>query len=144
MKKPTIIFLIIFMNFSCEEALEFKELAIKDFTIEIPAHWRLEEAQGYDSIVRRIKINEKEIIGIDLGLYSSNLIVDSATHDIIYKIIDNRTAKIVKPENFQSGTIGVYFDSLDTYKTKLQMSSINLSATNQVLFLQAIESLRFD
>lgn len=128
-------------NFTIE--VEHKTLEVENFTIIIPTTWNLEELQGYDSFVRQISINEQEKIIIDLGWYSSNLNVDNSIHDITNKTIDNKFAKIVKPTNFQQGTTGVYFDSLDIKKTKLQMSGINLSAGNQRLFLTAIETLKF-
>ena len=143
MKKVIIFLIIILAIFSCDDEVEQIELSIKDFTIEVPSNWTLEEVQGYDSYVRQIKINEHEIISIDLGWYSSSLNVDDLTHDIIFKTIDNKEAKIVNPKNFKQGTTGVYFDSLDIQRTKLQMSGIDLSETNQRQFLTAIETIKF-
>ena len=128
---------------SCTEDPELKTLDVNRFTIIIPTTWKLEEVKGYDSFVREITINEQEKINIDLGWYSSNLNVDNATHDITFKPIDNRNAKIVRPKNFQPGITGVYFDSLDIQKTKLQISGVDLSEGNQRLFLNAIETLKF-
>jgi hypothetical protein len=128
---------------SCNYEAEQKILDVERFTIKTPATWTLEKVQGYDSFVRQIKINEQEKVSIDLGQYSSNLNVDNSTHDIITKTIDNKNAKIVKPINFQRGTTGVYFDSLDSQKTKFQMSGIDLSADNQRLLLTAIETIKF-
>ena len=128
---------------SCNDESEQKTLDVERFTIVVPSTWTLEQVQGYDSFVRQIKINEEEKIGIDLGAYSSNLNVDNSTHDIVFKAIDGKNAKIVKPKNFQLGTTGVYFDSLDTQKTKFQMSGIDLSKKNQQFFLTAIATLKF-
>lgn len=128
---------------SCNDDGEQKTIDVEKFTIEIPSTWILEKVQGYDSFVRQIKINEKEKITIDLGWYSSNLNVDNSTHEILIKTIDNKTAKVVRPRNLHLGTTGVYFDSLDIQKTKFQMSGIDLSRGNQLLFLSAIETLRF-
>ena len=142
--KKIIIFLITSLAiFSCDDEVERIELSVRDFTIEVPSNWTLEEVQGFDSYVRRIKINEHEIIGIDLGWYSSSLNVDDLTHNITLKILDNRDAKIVYPKNFGQGTTGVYFDSLDNQGTKLQMSGFDLSEANQHLFLTAIETIKF-
>ena len=142
--KRLIVFLIASLTIlSCNDEVEQKTVDVEKFTIIIPSTWNLEELQGYDSFVRQIRINEQEKINIDLGWYSSNLNVDNSTHDITNKTIDNKSAKIVKPKNFQHGTTGVYFDSLDIQKTKLQMSGVNLSAGNQRLFLTAIETLKF-
>lgn len=146
MKVMTKIILLLITSlaiFSCENELELMELPVGDFIIEIPSDWKLEEGQGYDSFVRQIKINEHEVISIDLGWYSSSLNVDESTHDITFKKIDNKEAKIVNPKNFTKGTTGVYFDSLDAQKTKLEMSGFDLSEKNQRLFLNAIETIRF-
>ena len=143
MKKVILVLIAGLTILSCNDEAEQKTLDVERFTINIPSSWTLEQVQGYDSFVRQIKINEQEIISIDLGWYSSNLNVDNLTHDIIIKTIDSKYAKIVKPKNFQRGTTGVYFDSLDIQKTKLQMSGIDLSEGNQRLFLTAIETLKF-
>lgn len=143
MKTLIIVLIASLTVLSCNDEVEQKTLDVEKFTIIIPSTWNLEELQGYDSFVRQIRINEQEKIGIDLGWYSSNLNVDNSTHDITNKTIDNKSAKIVKPKNFHQGTTGVYFDSLDIQKTKLQMSGVNLSAGNQRLFLTAIETLKF-
>jgi hypothetical protein len=129
--------------FSCNDEVERKTLNVDRFTIIVPSSWTLHEVQGYDSFVRQININEQEKISIDLGWYSSKLDVDNSTHDITFHTIDHKDAKIVKPKNFQRGTTGVYFDSLDIQKTKFQMSGIDLSEGNQRLFLTAIETLKF-
>ncbi len=143
MKRMILGLVVVLTILSCSDEAEQIVLDVERFTIKIPSTWTLEEVQGYDSFVRQIKINEQEKIGIDIGWYSSNLNVDNSAHDIGFKIIDNRDAKIVKPKNFQRGTTGVYFDSLDIQKTKFQMSGIDLSAGNQQLFLTAIETLKF-
>ena len=143
MKRLIIVLIASLTVLSCNDEVEQKTLDVEKFTIIIPSTWNLEELQGYDSFVRQIRINEQEKISIDLGWYSSSLNVDNSTHDITNKTIDNKSAKIVKPKNFQQGTTGVYFDSLDIQKTKLQMSGVNLSAGNQRLFLTAIETLKF-
>lgn len=143
MKRLIIVLIASLIGLSCNDEIEQKTLDADRFTIKVPSTWAFEEVQGYDSFVRQIKINEQEKISIDLGWYSSNLNVENSTHDIINKTIDNKSAKIVKPKNFQQGTTGVYFDSLDIQKTKFQMSGIDLSAENQRLFLTAIETLRF-
>jgi len=129
---------------SCHDEIEQKTLNVEKFTIIVPTTWSLEEMQGYDSFVRQIRINEQEKISIDLGWYSSNLNVDNSTHEIIARTIDNKDAKIVRPINFQKGTTGVYFDSLDIQRTKFQMSGVDLSPGNQRLFLTAIETLKFN
>ena len=144
MKRLIIVLIASLTVLSCNDEVEQKTLDVDKFTIIIPSTWTLEEVQGYDSFVRQIRINEQEKISIDLGWYSSNLNVDNSTHDIIIKTIDNKAAKIVKPKNFQQGTTGVYFDSLDIQKTKFQMSGIDLSAGNQRLFLTAIETIKFN
>ncbi|MEJ7643710.1 MAG: hypothetical protein WKF87_03890 [Chryseolinea sp.] len=143
MKKVILVLIACLTIFSCNDEIEQQTLDIEKFTIIIPSTWTLEEVQGYDSFVRQIKINEQEIISIDLGRYSSNLNVDNSTHDIIVKTIDNKVAKIVNPKKFERGTTGVYFDSLDVQKTKCQISGIDLSSGNQRLFLSAIETLKF-
>ena len=143
MKKVILVLIAGLTILSCNDEFEQKTLDADRFTIKVPSTWAFEEVQGYDSFVRQIKINEQEKISIDLGWYSSNLNVDNSTHNITIKTIDNKDAKIVTPKNFQLGTTGVYFDSLDIQKTKFQMSGIDLSAENQRLFLTAIETLRF-
>jgi hypothetical protein len=143
MKRLIIVLIASLTVLSCNDEVEQKTLDVEKFIIIIPSTWNLEELQGYDSFVRQIRINGQEKISIDLGWYSSNLNVDNSTHDITNKTIDNKSAKIVKPKNFQQGTTGVYFDSIDIQKTKLQMSGVNLSAGNQRLFLTAIETLKF-
>jgi hypothetical protein len=143
MKKMILVLIASLTILSCSDEVEQKTLDVERFTIIVPSTWNLEDVQGYDSFVRQIKINEQEKINIDLGWYSSNLNVDNLTHDVITKTIDNKDAKIVKPKNFQNGTTGVYFDSLDIQKTKLQMSGVDLSTSNQRLFLTAIETLKF-
>ena len=130
--------------FSCDDQMESQEISIIDFTIDIPANWTLEEVQGYDSYVKKIVIDEKEVIDLELGWYSTNLIVDNSSHEIIYKLIDNREAKIAKPKNFQKGITGVYFDNRDSQKAKLLMSSTDLTRAHQWLFLQAIETIKFN
>ena len=112
--------------FSCDDQMESQEISIIDFTIDIPANWTLEEVQGYDSYVKKI------------------VIVDNSSHEIIYKLIDNREAKIAKPKNFQKGITGVYFDNRDSQKAKLLMSSTDLTRAIQWLFLQAIETIKFN
>jgi hypothetical protein len=142
--KRIILALIAGLTFlSCNDEIEQKTLDVERFTIIVPSTWTLEEVQGYDSFVRQIKINEQEKISIDLGWYSSNLNVDNSTHDIKINTIDNKEAKIVQPKHFQRGTTGVYFDSLDIQKTKFEMSGTDLSVGNQLLFLTAIETLKF-
>jgi hypothetical protein len=143
MKKIMLVLIAGLTILSCNDEVEEKTLDLERFTIKIPSTWTFEEVQGYDSFVRQIKINEQEKINIDLGWYSSNLNVDNSTHDILIKIIDNKKAKIVKPRNFQRGTTGIYFDSLDIQKTKFQMSGVDLSDGNQRLLLIAIETLKF-
>jgi hypothetical protein len=143
MKKLILILMLSLIILSCNDENEQKTLDVERFTIIVPSTWTLEDVQGYDSFVRQIKINEQEMISIDVGWYSSNLNVDNLTHDILFKRIDNRDAKIVQPKAFQLGTTGVYFDSLDIQKTKFQMSGIDLSHRNQRLFLSAIETLKF-
>jgi len=143
MKKLILVLIAGLTILSCNDEVEQKTLDVERFTIIVPSTWTFVEVQGYDSFVRQIKISEQEIIGIDLGWYSSNLNVDNSTHNIIVKTIDNKVAKIVSPKNFQRGTTGVYFDSLDIQKTKCQISGIDLSAGNQRLFLTAIETLKF-
>jgi hypothetical protein len=143
MKKLILILMLSLIILSCNDENEQKTLDVERFTIIVPSTWTLEDVQGYDSFVRQIKINEQEKISIDVGWYSSNLNVDNLTHDILFKRIDNRDAKIVQPKAFQLGTTGVYFDSLDIQKTKFQMSGIDLSHRNQRLFLSAIETLKF-
>lgn len=143
MKRLMIVLIASLTVLSCDDEVEQKTLDVERFTMVVPSTWNLEEVQGYDSFVRVIKISEQEEITIDLGRHSSSLNVDNSTHDIFIKTIDNKAAKIVKPKNFQHGTTGVYFDSLDMQRTKFQMSGINLSAGNQRLFLTAIETLKF-
>lgn len=143
MKRLIIVLIASLIVLSCNDEIEQKTVDVDKFTILIPSTWNLEEVQGYDSFVRQIRINEQEKISIDLGWYSSNLNVDNTTHDIMTKTIDSKVAKIVKPRNFQKGTTGVYFDSLDIQKTKFQMSGLDLSSGNQQLFLTAIETIKF-
>lgn len=143
MKRLIIVLIASLIVLSCNDEVEHKTVDVDKFTILIPSTWNLEEVQGYDSFVRQIRINEQEKISIDLGWYSSNLNVDNTTHDIMTKTIDSKVAKIVKPRNFQKGTTGVYFDSLDIQKTKFQMSGLDLSSGNQQLFLTAIETIKF-
>lgn len=128
---------------SCNEDAEQKSVDMHRFTMRIPQAWTVEEVQGYDSFVRLIRISDRETIGIDLGWYSSSLNVSNITHHISYTAIDGKSAKIVKPKNPGLGTTGVYFDSLDHQKTRLQMSGDDLSSENQRQFLNAIETIRF-
>jgi len=122
---------------------EVEQLELESFTIELPSNWTFNEVQGYDSYVRQIKTSDNQIINMDLGWYSSDLPVDDQTHNITFKLIDNKEAKIVHPRNFRNGTTGVYFDNLDNQGTKLQISGIDLSESNQLLFLNAIETIKF-
>ncbi|MEQ8336079.1 MAG: hypothetical protein RIA62_01955 [Cyclobacteriaceae bacterium] len=130
--------------FSCDNnEIGPTEFAFKNFTIELPSNWSINEVQGYDSYVSQIKTSNNQIINIDLGPYSSDLPVDTQTHDITHQIIDNKEAKVVSPKNFQSGITGVYFNNLDNQGTKLQLSGSDLSKSNQRLFLTAIETIKF-
>lgn len=115
---------------SCNYKAELETLDVERFTIDVSSGWAFEKLQGYDSYVWQIKINEQEKVDIDLGWYSSKLNVDNTTHDILFKTIHTKGAKIVRPKNFQDGTTGIYFDSIDIQNTKLQMSGIYLSAKN--------------
>lgn len=145
MKHPYVAILIVFLValVSCSGDHSIKTMDIGKFTMDVPSAWSLREVQGYDSFVRQIKIDEQESIDIDLGWYSSSLNVDNSTHITVIKKIDERTAKIVEPKIFKHGLTGVYFDSLDIEKTKLQISGNDLSEKNQRLFLAAIETIKF-
>lgn len=129
--------------FSCQDEVDHLEFSTESFTMELPSNWTFNEVQGYDSHVRQIKSSDNQIIDMDLGWYSSDLPVDDQTHDITFKLIDNKEAKIVQPRDFRNGTTGVYFGNLDDQGTKLQMSGIDLSESNQLLFLNAIETIKF-
>lgn len=143
MKK--ILYVILFLAVvSCGTEIEPKELRVRDFTIDIPTSWKFQEQQGYDSYVSLIETNDSEIISIDLGWYSDSLNVDNSTHTITYKTIDGKKAKIVAPINIESGTTGVYFGQIDDIGTKLQMSGEDLSKTNTLIFLQVIETIKFN
>lgn len=144
MKKILLFLVTAVVLFSCDDELDYKELLIKDFTISIPSNWTFKELQGIDSYVSRIEINEQEVINIDLGWYSNSLNVDNSSHDIIFKSIDSKGAKVVRPKKFKLGTTGVYFDSLDTQGTRLQMHGIDLTRSNQLLFLMAIGTIKFN
>ena len=143
MRKIVLVLILSLTLLSCNDEAEQKTLDLGRFTVKVPSPWTLDEVQGYDSFVTQIKINEEEKISVDLGFYSSNLNVDNSTHDVITRIIDSKEAKVVKPKNFKRGTTGVYFDSLDIQKTKLQISGVDLSHNNQLLFLNVIETLKF-
>ena len=132
-----------FYVISCDDAPAQKTMDAGRFTIQTPSAWTLEELQGYDSSVKQITINDTEKISIDVGWYADNLNVDPVTHEITTKTIDNFNAKIVRPINFNEGITGVYFETIDLAGTKLHMSGTNLSAMNQRIFLNAIETLNF-
>ena len=145
MKNIFFITLLAIGTISCEtENVEPKTVDLEKFTIQVPGTWNASKLQGFDSFVGEIKINDKEKITFDLGWYSNELKVDPITHDIDFRTVDNKKAKVVKPKNFGQGTTGAYFDSLETTKTnKFQMSGTGLSSENQKLLLTAIESIKF-
>ena len=113
------------------------------FKIDIPEGWQSVTAQGYDSYVASFLTSAGETISFDLGMYSSSLNVDNSTHDINFKTIDNKNAKIVVPKTSGQGTTGVFFESIDGNGSRFQMSGSNLSVTTQMQFLAAIETLKF-
>ncbi|UII24248.1 hypothetical protein [Fulvivirga ligni] len=142
--KLTLLICAMAVLFSCnEEEIEKSVYSNESFSIELPSNWEFSELQGYDSYVGEFKISNSQTIGMDLGLYSYDLPVDEQTHDISYKLIDSREAKIVHPKNFEDGTTGVYFADLDGQGTRLELSGSNLSESNQRLFLKAIETIEF-
>lgn len=144
MKRLSTFFIIGFAFVSCnDEGLDQKTLDVKKFTIVVPSQWTLEEVQGFDSFVTRMMINDQDFVTIDLGAYSDNLNVDASTHEVMLSMIDGRAAKIVKPKRVQNGTTGVFFDSIDIDKNKLQLSGVNLSGESQHLLLSAIEGIKF-
>lgn len=131
---------------SCEKVtnIQTKSLDLEEFIIDIPITWTYCQQQGYDSFIGQFKITEKEVVNFDFGWYSNTLKVDNSTHNFIIDYIDGKKATIVRPKDFQRGTTGVYFDSLETTKTvKFQLSGIDLSKSNQQLLIKSIESLKF-
>jgi hypothetical protein len=143
--KGVLVIIFVIGTVSCgTENVYPKTVDLEKFTIQVPATWTATKQQGYDSFVGQINVNDKENINFDFGRYSSKLTVDPTTHDIDFMVIDNKTAKIVKPKNFGRGTTGVYFDSLETTKTsKFQISGTELSPDSQRSFLTALKSLKF-
>lgn len=143
MKKFSLTIFSALLLIACAVDSDWKLQEVNDFTMEIPTSWTMVEVQGYDSFVQQIRINGQEVVHIDLGWYSNKLNVDPATHTIQFKTIDARTAKLVQPKNFQAGTTGVYFDQIDESPNRLNVRGENLSAVNQRLLLNAIETIRF-
>lgn len=144
--KRTIAYLAISVLFliSCKDnEAELEEISIEYFNIELPSNWTFLHGQGYDSYVGTIETSDNQTIQMDLGWYSSNLPVDDQTHDIVYKVIDEKEGKVVHPKDYENGTTGVYFDDIDGEGTKLQLSGVDLSESNQRLFLRSIETLKF-
>ncbi|WP_028298582.1 hypothetical protein [Olivibacter sitiensis] len=145
MNRTAYIAILILTSISCSNDIELeKTLDFERFTIQVPAAWSQQQIQGYDSYVGQIAIGEQESISFDLGAYADNLNVNTTSHDITTKTIDNKEAKIVKPKVAGQGTTGVYFEKLGTNDVdKFQMSGINLNTQNQRLFLAALETLKF-
>lgn len=76
MKKILLISIISFGLISCSETKTRRETEILDFgafTIETPNGWTKIKAQGVDSYVGKIAIDENDTLEFDLGWYSYDL-----------------------------------------------------------------------
>ena len=87
-----------------------KILDFGEFTIVVPKSWVTVRAQGIDSYVGGIKIDEQDAVGFDLGKYSNSL--RSEDTRVYFDRIDNKVAKIVRPKKSGTGFTGVYLDSI--------------------------------
>ncbi|WP_316788893.1 hypothetical protein [Pedobacter frigoris] len=115
------------------------------FTIKVPKHWQQVKVNGIDSYVGRIKINDQEAAGFDLGAYSNRLNDKDQLYE--YLTIDNKKAKIVRPMISGKGTTGVYIDSIgysNIGRVRFQLSGRNLTTANEELLIKACKTLKFN
>lgn len=137
-KDPTIIPVIV------EPLPEFKTMEFNGFKIEVPYAWTYTQLSGIDSYVGQINFSSSEHATFDLGWYSNQLNVDSASHDISYTTIDGKSAKIVQAIDPENGTTGVYFASIDGgAMKKFKLYTTHVTASHQQELLAAIETLDF-
>ena len=123
---------------------ETKTLDFGAFTIEVPASWKKVKVQGIDSYVGQIKIDDRDVIGFDLGRYSNSLRSENTTAYL--DTIDNKSVKLVRPKNSGTGITGNYIDSIGSTKygkIKFQLSGNNLNPANEELVMKAIKTIKF-
>jgi hypothetical protein len=123
---------------------ETKTLNFGAFTIEVPVSWDRVNVQGIDSYVGRIRIDDQDAIGFDLGRYSNPLRFENTTSYI--DTIDNKSVKIVRPKYSGTGITGIYIDSIGSTKygnIKFELSGNNLDPENEELVLKAIKTIKF-
>ena len=121
------------------------------FTIEVPAAWKKKKLWIEDSYVGGIVMESGDMAEFDLGWYSNNLEdLDSALHDIEWKFIDGRKAKVVTARGL-NGYTGIYIDSLwnrGTYGEYslvdgFQMGASDLDLENKERLKAALTTLKF-
>ena len=151
---------------SCSDT---KTLNFESFSIEVPKTWEPVQAEGIDSYVGQIAIDEQDTLSFDLGWYSNELrdevyLFEKYAEEIvqsdnslsvpehlkrnrnIFTKIDSRTAKIVEPKQAGNGITGVYFDSLwavGNNNLRFQLSGHDLKPENQKAVLEAVKTLKF-
>lgn len=121
-----------------------KTLDFGEFTIVVPKNWINVRVQGIDSYVGRIKIDDQDAIGFDLGRYSNSL--RSEDTKAYLDTIDRKRVKLVRPKKSGTGITGVYIDSLRSTaygNIKFELSGYNLKPENEELVLTAIKTIKF-
>ena len=148
MFKPLITIILLSFVAGCKSSKPestYKQLDFVAFTIQVPSGWEKIARRGIDSYAGAIKIDLKDTLHFDLGMYS-NTLSNQNNSSTTWEEIDGFEAKIVRPKNGSKGIIGVYIDSLSgkgLNRNRFNLYGRNLSRTNQKEFLRSISTLKF-
>lgn len=136
---------------SCHPQDGIKTMNFGKFTIEVPGAWKKKKLLGEDSYVGGIVMESGKMAVFDLGYYSNDLEdIDSMAHEIEWKFIDGRRAKLVTPKGL-NGYTGIYIDSLwiggyfgdDPVVVGFQMGASDLSQEEKEQLRATFITLKF-
>lgn len=111
--KRLLIAFIIFELTACSQSQFDSDTTILDFgsfTVETPKSWKQIKAQGIDSYVGRIAIDDKDTLDFDLGWYSNTLteyepqIVERSLIEQMQQPVDTSELIIVENRKFLTQT----------------------------------------
>lgn len=131
--------------------------AFGNFSMEVPGGWTKTEILGVPSFFGHIDLGSRDTITFNYGYWASELqngrLYGNAAENERNKInerqitIDKCIANVAIPKTAGQGITRVYFDSLYSIGptiVRMDMFGENLKQKNQILFLQAIKSLKFE
>ena len=131
--------------------------AFGNFSMEVPSGWTKTEILGVPAFSGHIDLGSRDTITFNYGYWASELqngrLYSNADENESKKItesqitIDKCIANVATPKTAGQGVTRVYFDSLyhiGPTIVRMDLFGENLNPKNQILFLQAIKSLKFE